>query len=97
MRADVIYFEIVLAQEERQLLQNSHEAYLAIERAEAPAQVREADALNRDIVSESDSDSPDAYLPGREASLALKKRLTAIPCKCARDRAKAIAQKNYLR
>ena len=105
VRADVTllenHFEIVLAQlseEERQLLQNSHEAYLAIERAEAPAQVRDADALNGDMVSESDSNSPDAYLPDREASLALKKRLTAIRRKCARDdRAKAIAQKNYLR
>ena len=91
------HFENVCAhlnEAERQLI---HEAYLEVERTEAPAQVRETDALNGDIVSESDSDNPDAYLPGGDAALALKTRIATIRRKCARERAKAIAQKNYLR
>ena len=54
--------------------------------------MREAATLNGDIVSELDSDNPDDYLPGGEAAVVLKK----IRCKCRRDRAKAVAQKNYL-
>ena len=70
---------------------------MEVERTETVTQVREAAALNGDIVSESDSDNPDAYVPGGDAAVALKKRLTAIHRKCARDRAKAISQKMYLK
>ena len=93
------YYELVsshFSEHELRLLQQSHAAYLHSEKYEAPQQVREAAALNGDIVSESDSDNPDDYLPGGEAAVVLKKKIAAIRCKCRRDRAKAVAQKNYL-
>ena len=57
--------------------------------------MREAAALYGDIVSESDSDNPDDYLPGGEATVVLKK-IAAIRRKCHRDRTKAVAQKKLL-
>lgn len=63
---------------------------------EAPSQEREAAALNGDIVSESDSDYPDDYILNDTAKVALKKKIAAIRRKCRRDRAKALAEKNFL-
>ena len=86
-----------LSIEDCQLLHNSHDAYLEVQRAEMPSQDRQVESLNGYIVSESDSDNPDSYLPGGDAGSALRKRLAAIRRKCRRDCAKAISQKNYLR
>ena len=84
-----------LSEHDLRLLQQSHSAYLQIEKDDN-FQVREAAAFNGDIVSESDSDNPDEFLPGSEAAVAIQKKVAAIRRKCCRDRAKAVCQKNYL-
>ena len=66
------YYELVsshFSEHELCLLQQSHAAYLHSEKYGARQQVREAAALNGDIVSESDSDNPDDYLPGVKQQL----------------------------
>ncbi len=47
-------------------------------------------------MSESDSDNPDNYLHSDKANAVLKKKVAAIHRKCRRDRAKALAEKNFL-
>lgn len=52
--------------------------------------------MNGDIVSESDSDHPDDYIHNERMASALRKKVAAIHQKCRRDRAKAIAERNFL-
>ena len=46
-----------------------------------------------DIVSESDSDNPDDYLPGGEAAVVLNKKNAAIRCKCQNKKTVGILAK----
>lgn len=85
-----------LTDEECRLLHQSHAAYLESERAIAPIQAREAEALNGDIVSESESENPDDYLMTDKAKSLLKKKIDAIRRKNRRDRAKLVSQKRFL-
>lgn len=82
-----------LADHERTLLHQSHAAYLE---TDAPSQVREAESLNGNIVSESESDNPDNYITSDRARSVLKKKIESIRRKCRRDRAKLVAQKRFL-
>lgn len=87
-----------LAERELRLLEQSYSAYLQVEARETPSQMREASAINGDILSESESDDLDGYLTTERARAALTKKVKAAHCKCQRDRAKAIiAQKHFLK
>ena len=86
---------------ECELVRHSHAAYLLIEEEEVPVQLREAAALNGDIVSESDSDYPDDYTgisaPSSERAKALiKKKVAAIRRKNRRERTKLMSEKRFL-
>ena len=86
-----------LTDQEHTLLQQSHAAYVETEKKDAPSQAREAEALNGNIVSESESDNPDSYVATDKVRALLKKKIEAIRKKCRRDRAKLVAQKHFLR
>ncbi len=85
-----------LAKHELELLQQSHAAFVQIEKDETPQRVREAAALNGEIVSESDTDNPDDYFHSDRVSAVLRKKVIAVRRKCQRDRAKAVAERNLL-
>lgn len=57
---------------------------------------REAAAVNGEIVSESDSDHPDDYIPDDVTATTLRKKVAAIRQKCRRDCAKALSKRNSL-
>ena len=54
------------------------------------------EALNGNIVSESDSDNPDGYVASN-ARLILKKKIASIRRKCQRDIAKMTSKKRFLK
>lgn len=85
--------------EEQQLLVQSHDAYLAVQKYDEPLREREARAWNGDIVSESDSDNPDEYMLSfddtRKNSL-LHKKLTQVQRRAKRKRATLLSRQTFL-
>ena len=78
------------------MLEQSHAAFHQVEKDQTPLQLREVAAVNGQVVSESDSDHPDDYIHNERMGSALRKKVAAIQQKCCRDRAKAIAERNFL-
>ena len=52
-----------VSSEEKELITQSHSAFMQVHNQELPSQQREVDALNGLIVSESEVEDPDTYLP----------------------------------
>ena len=86
--------------DERRLLEQSHSAYQAQQEQDAPLLERELAAAEGDIVSESDEENPDDYirlsLQSDKAKEVILKRITALRRRTSREKAKAIAKRNFL-
>lgn len=80
-----------------QLVKQSHDAFLESENSE---QQRIENALNGDIVTDSELDDPDSYvgldLSSKEGQMVIAKKRAAIKRKARRLRAKLIAEKRFL-
>ena len=89
-----------LTTREQELVVQSHDAFCHVEEFETPREQREASAFNGSILSESESDNPDDYLTlslhSSQAKTLIQKKIKAIRRKSQRDKAKAIAEKNFL-
>ena len=85
-----------LGEHEVQKLEQSHSAFLQIEKDQTPLQERETSALNGEVVLESDSEHPDDYMHHDRMPNALRKKVAAIRLKCRRNRSTAIAKINFL-
>ena len=56
--------------------------------------------LNREVVTDSESDDPDAYLNSTvisESNIVIRKKVDAIRCQMRRQQAKYIERQNFLR
>ena len=86
---------------DQELLTQSHSAYIHIQKEELPCEQRNIDALNGLIVSESEAEDPDAYLPNAEVGIEEQKRNLAqsrmqmLQRAARRKRAKLIAERNF--
>ena len=81
------------------LIKQSHDAYCAAE-AEECRQQRVANAINGDVVTDSESDDPDSYIgldPKTElGKMVIVKKRAAIKRRARKLRAKMIAEKHFL-
>ena len=87
---------------EKKLVIHSHSAFVYVQNAEFPLQKRDADTLNGLIVSDSEVEDPDTYLPNPGVTVAEQKRALAqsrmvtLRRAARRRRAKLVAEKNFL-
>ena len=100
---DSVFRHIYPALEEAQqsLVELSYRAFCCDMEVEQPQRDREAAAFNADVVSDSDTDDPDEYLRmshphSEEAKVLIAKKVLAIRRKSQRQKAKAIAERNFL-
>ena len=84
---------------ELDLIKQSHDAYFASE-AEEYTQKRVQNAINGDIVTDSESDNPDCYIgldpKSEHGKIVIAKKRAAIKRKASRLRAKMIAERRFL-
>ena len=66
-----------LKEKETELLTQSHSAYMHVHNEELPLEQRNVDVLNGLVVSESEAEDPDAYLPNREIGITDQRHILA--------------------
>ena len=88
-----------LDEAQRNLVEQSHSAYLAMQQEATPLKSEHA-ALDGDIVSESDDENADDYLElslqSDRAKQLIQKKTKSLRRKASRDKAKAIAERKFL-
>ena len=85
-----------LAQKEKDLVAQSHDAFIHVQSTETPLQERQVAICNGLVVSESESDDPDEYGRVEQMKVLVQRRLTVIKRRARRNRAKLIAERNFL-
>ena len=85
-----------LAQKEKDLMAQSHDAFIHVLNNDIPLQQRQLAVCNGLIVSESESEDPDDYARTEQMNVLVQRRLSAIKRRARRNRAKLIAERNFL-